>query len=457
MAVWSKPQLKDIYSNRRIDSEYFDPAYIKTEDTMLQCDFDELGRLGHFVPGPFGSAFRVQNYDFKSSFRYIRGRDVKPFFLLDDDNRYIPENDFLRLAKYTVSAHDLFISVVGTLGNVSICTEENTPAIFSCKSTIFRAEKADPYYLLTYLNCSYGKICLLRRQRGAVQTGLNIEDLREIPVPRFSVEIENGISNLIKTSLCAARKARQYYIHAQQLLEAELGLNKLHFSKQVSYTTNLSNVLQKNRADADFYQIPFIQMHKYLDTLNTISLDSLCLIKKGIEVGSSAYNKKGKLFLRVSNITNIGIKFGESDKYISESAFKFFTPGFQPKPGELLLTKDGTPGVCFVVDERIDGIISGGIMRLILKKNDIPKEYLALIINSKICQMQVNQECSGAVILHWKPLSVKKLRIPILKRQKMMEIAELVIQSKRVSKESKQLLEQAKTRVEELIEKAVQK
>lgn len=148
MAVWTSPQLIETYLNRRIDSEFFDPAYIEAENATLRCNTENLGRLGYFVPGPFGSAFHVQNYDFKSPYRYIRGRDIKPFFLLDDDNRYVPEADFNRLVKYSVLPQDLMISVVGTLGNVSICTEDDTPAVFSCKSTIFRSKDADPYFLL---------------------------------------------------------------------------------------------------------------------------------------------------------------------------------------------------------------------------------------------------------------------------------------------------------------------
>jgi len=152
MAVWASAQVIETYSNRRIDSEFFNTTYIKAETATLQCQTEKLGRLGYFVPGPFGSTFHVQNYDFRSPYRYIRGRDVKPFFLLEDDNRYIPESDFNRLVKYSVLPQDLMISVVGTLGNVAICTDEHTPAVFSCKSTIFRGKEIDPYYLLAYLN-----------------------------------------------------------------------------------------------------------------------------------------------------------------------------------------------------------------------------------------------------------------------------------------------------------------
>ena len=70
--------------------------------------------------------------------------------------------------------------------------------------------------------------------------------------------------------------------------------------------------------------------------------------------------------------------------------------------------------------------------------------------------MQVEQECSGALILHWKPSSIRKLRMPLLTKPKMQEIADLVSKSKQAKRESERLLEQAKARVEQLIEAAVQ-
>ena len=47
-----------------------------------------------------------------------------------------------------------------------------------------------------------------------------------------------------------------------------------------------------------------------------------------------------------------------------------------------------SPGMAFVVKEPIEGIISGGVLRVKLKE-DIEPEYLALVINSIIGQSQV--------------------------------------------------------------------
>lgn len=191
MAVWSITNVVEITRNNRIDSEYFHPSYLEAEEKVLSVQNKRLGHVGEFLIGPFGSAFHVSNYTLYSPYRYIRGKDVKPFTLLDDDSVYMPEKDYKRLEKYAVETNDLLISVVGTLGNVAIVPPD-VKGIFSCKSTVFRNSKVDPYYLLAYFNSIYGKSCLLRRQRGAIQTGLNKDDLKTVPVPMFSEEKKLG-------------------------------------------------------------------------------------------------------------------------------------------------------------------------------------------------------------------------------------------------------------------------
>jgi len=455
MAVWSNVNTQEIAKFRRIDGEFFHPKYIQAEDIIHRYNnVKSLGKLGDFLIGPFGSAFHVSNYDDKSCYRYVRGKDVKPFSLLNDDNVYMPEKDYKRLQKYALQEEDLLISVVGTLGNVAIVPED-VKGIFSCKSTVFRNSKVDPYFLLAYFNSTYGRECLLRRQRGAIQTGLNKEDLKTVPVPLLPNDEQYTIGKNVKHALKLLISSNAFYAQAQEILEGELGLNKIKFEKPLSYEAKLSEVVGYNRADADYYQIPFKILEKHLKTIKTKPLRQIADLIKGIEVGSKAYSDDGIPFLRVSNIKEMGISLGNSDKYIGDHIYTSLK-AYQPQVGELLLTKDGTPGVCYAVTEPIKGIVSSGIMRLVLKDNNTPLEYLALVINSKVCRMQIEQECSGALIVHWKPGSIKKLKIPVLPEATMKKMDRLVKDSKKAKMQSQQLIEQAKCRVEELIEQAVQ-
>jgi type I restriction enzyme S subunit len=71
--------------------------------------------------------------------------------------------------------------------------------------------------------------------------------------------------------------------------------------------------------------------------------------------------------------------------------------------------------------------------------------------------MQVERDCGGSVILHWKPEQVKRLQIPILPLEIQQEIALLVQQSHEARKKAKELLELAKRAVEIAIEEGEEK
>lgn len=107
------------------------------------------------------------------------------------------EDDYDRLSKYALHANDILVSVVGTLGNACIIQEHDVPAIFSCKSTAVKAKDVNPFYLLSYLNSKYGKSLLCRKERGAIQKGLNLDDLKTLDIPLFSDELSKNTELLI--------------------------------------------------------------------------------------------------------------------------------------------------------------------------------------------------------------------------------------------------------------------
>ena len=100
-SVIQKSQLEGAH---RLDAEYYQPEFLvlrenlkKTKSIALWGDIE-----GKFITGPFGSEFDTSNYVTSGRYRYIRGKDVRPFFILEDDNVYIPENDFRKLNKYSL-------------------------------------------------------------------------------------------------------------------------------------------------------------------------------------------------------------------------------------------------------------------------------------------------------------------------------------------------------------------
>jgi restriction endonuclease S subunit len=216
-----------------------------------------------------------------------------------------------------------------------------------------------------------------------------------------------------------------------------------------------SDIIEARRFDAEYFQ------PKYFDIIKKIQehsggfdvIKNIVCWKKGIKVGKSAYTEIGKDFVRVSDISMNGIEI--SNRKISNTLFTEIKDTFQPKKNEILFTKDGTIGISYLLKENVEGVISSAFLRLTLKNDyqGFEKECLTLILNSIICKLQIKQLSGGAIIAHLKPSDFEKFKIPLIKQSIQIKISEKITLSHKLRKESQDLLELAKTKVEEEIEK----
>ena len=161
---------------------------------------------------------------------------------------------------------------------------------------------------------------------------------------------------------------------AQTILLSELGLTHWQPKHQLTFIKNYSDTKQAGRIDAEYFQ------PKYEDIIKAIKnysggwdrLGNLCTLKKCVEVGSDEYIDEGVPFVRVSNITQFEIS---EEKYISKKLYAEIKK-HQPTKGEILFSKDATPGIAHYLDEEPRNMIpSGGILRLKSKKSPNPLIY----------------------------------------------------------------------------------
>lgn len=306
-------------------------------------------------------------------------------------------------------------------------------------------------YLEAFLRGRFGRKQLWQESRQTEQVNLNCREVENILVPVFQNNFQELIDGLVKNARFSKLESLQFYKSAEDLLLEELGLKDFQVKDDLSFIVNFSDVKIANRIDAEYFQPKYENIESRIKNNEYRKLGDLVSLQKGFEPGSEAYKEEGKLFIRVSSLSKLGIEEVDQ-KYLSEDLYQKLKTDYEPKVGELLLTKDATPGIAYAIKEPIERIISSGILRLKLKEN-IEPEYLALCINSILGEMQVERDAGGSIIAHWRPEQVKTLLIPILPKQTQEEIAELVRKSHEARKKSKELLEQAKREVEEMIEK----
>ena len=451
----SEVLFNDLEYSGRIDSEYYKPSFIKYEKLILRKKGIYLNQVSDFLIGPFGSSFTVNNYTNEQTYRYIRGKDVKPLTLMDDDNVYMPEEDYHRLSKYALQKDDILVSVVGTLGNAAIVTKEVLPAIFSCKSTVLRPNGINAAYLLTYINTKYGKELLTRKERGAIQKGLNLDDLKTLLIYRPSWIFQDRIGTLFDESLRKLDRAKQIYQQAEALLLKAIGLQDFTPSQENTNVKSFQDsFLSSGRLDAEYYQPKYEEVMHHIANQNHKRLGDIVAIKKSIEPGSSQYADEGIPFLRVSDYNKFGIS--EPNKKLSMAFCKEHSKIIKilkPKKDTILFSKDGTVGIAYVLKENKEIITSGAVLHLHIKsKSELLPEYLALVLNSLLVQMQAERDTGGSIILHWRPDEIKDVVVPILPLEQQKRITELIEESYELKSKSKNLLEVAKRAVEIAIE-----
>ena len=400
--------------------------------------------------GPFGSTVVKDNYVNTTNNYYIRGLDIGNFFLKEPEAK-IDDKLFNDLGRFHVKYEDIFITVVGTLGKASIITDKSIKAVFSCKSTIFRS-RINPYYLTTFFNTDIGYKLLIRGKRGAIQEGLNLPDLQEIRVPIVSDNFQLKIEELVKLAHSKEIKSKSLYKESEEILLKELDLLDFEPTQEnIAIKSFSESFLATGRLDSEYYQPKYDEIVEKIKKVNYTMLGNIVDMKKSVEPGSKLYNDTGIEFIRVSNLTKSGLT--QSDIYLPHS---FFGEGalefLQPKKDTILLSKDGTVGVAYTIKDETSIVTSSAILHLKVKDKNILPEYLTLVLNSMVVQMQTERDAGGSIIKHWRASEIEEVLIPIIDLKIQTKIEQKIKTSFQLKSESKALLALAKRAVEVAIE-----
>lgn len=430
----------------RIDAEYYQKKYLEYQDIINRHDVLPLFKVADFLIGPFGSAYDTSSYVERSDYRYIRGQDVKPFLLQDTSPRYMADSDFFRLKKYALSSKDILVSVVGTLGNACIIQNHEIPAIFSCKSTAIKSTGINPFYLLCYLNSKYGKSLLLRKERGAIQKGLNLDDLKTLDTPMFSDLFSECIEMCVNKSFDCIRQAKCNYRDATKQIEEIVGQEQELPEINCSTKTISESFSSTGRLDAEFYQ----EKYRAYET--------------GILSAAQGYTYIKKEFLQIKEKCSREldaynyVEIGDIDVGAGTATFNAVNTNELPdnakimtKQGDLLVStvRPNRGAVAILEDE---GLLVSGAFTVLRENGNYPKEILQVLLRTSMYRdwlLRFNVGTSYPVI---KDEDVLNMPIPLFEETVKQSIVSKVKEAASLRSQSEQLLEYAKQAVEIAIE-----
>jgi len=416
----------------RFDAEFFSKTAIHIEQFIKDKQHYFL-KTEDVVSGPFGSTLTSESYLLEGDIPFVRIENIKGGFYINRNNLvFISSADNERISNSQLYTDDLILSKVGNsigffarvddeLGTCNI--SENNIGI---KLSSYPEE--EKHCILAYLNSKYGQILLLRRKSGNAQPKLNVDDVCFIPIPVFGREFMNIVSKAIRSSDRFIRESKKVYESAVTLLLSAINYSDEKISSNAITEKKLSESFEASgRLDAEYYQPKYDDLFNIILRSKTKVLGEIVDMNKSIEPGSECYSDKGIPFIRVSDLSIMGIDTPSIriPCDIIPSIEKLY-----PSKDTILFSKDGSVGIAYKLEEDIEMVTSSALLHFVVKNtNEVLPDYLALLLNSNIVQLQAERDASGAVIKHWKPGDIEKVIIPILPMVTQRKIAETVQKS----------------------------
>ncbi|MBD2003609.1 MULTISPECIES: restriction endonuclease subunit S [Cyanophyceae] len=460
MAVWSKTSLSEITENfGRLDAEFFRPEYLANDHLLERIPNTSLRLIAKKIDvGHVGSMVKHYSKDSKDGVLLLQTQNVKEFFLDLSHSVTITSEFHAKLKKSQVQAGNILIARSGSFGSASIYLEDKV--INSADIIIVdvnEESEINSFFLVAFMNSVYGSTQLVRFASGGVQGHVNLKILEHFKIPKLDIRAQEEVADSVKTAYLTLKSSEVAYKKAQQLLESEMGLDKLRFDKAVGYTAQFSELEMSRRADPEYFNPVAANIVAQITEFEHIKLGSCFSVGNGFPWHSKKFlnNNSGEPVVRIRNTRPNHIDIDELTSIDPYYAQKIGFP--KANKGEIVVGMDGIKyfyasllqGDCYV-NQRVAHLKQ-------LSNAKISSEYVAFIINSCVGQAQLLRDMTIATTVgHITNRNIAKLVIPYVSDDFHDNITLLIRDSIDKKQESKQLLNQAKSRVEQLIEKAVQ-
>ncbi|EAL7762088.1 restriction endonuclease subunit S [Campylobacter jejuni] len=320
-----------------------------------------------------------------------------------------------------------------------------------------------PEYLTVFLNTHIGKKEIRRRARPSInQTNVNPEELKEIKIPIFPMEFQLEIQNLVKDSHKALEESKELYKKAEETLYLELGLdpkNPLQSlldskidhsikSLNISIRTLKESFLKTGRLDSEYYQSKYEDIEKFIKSYPN-GYDSFSSIINNKDTNFTPKNNENYSYIELANIGNngnISEPISDLGKNLPTRARRIVSKG-----DVIISSIEGSLSSCALITQEFDKhLVSTGFF--VLNSKLLNGETLLVMFKSQIFQEYLKKFPSGTILCAINKEELSKILIPKIDSTTQEKIAKYIQESFNLRKKSKQLLDNAKIKVEEQIQ-----
>lgn len=445
-------QKSQLEGARRLDAEYYQPEFLGVEEKLNSIKTITIEDISDSVVN-FG-AYSLCNYIKwqDQGVPYLNVQDIRDGYIEFEGVKFIDEKVSEILKKSKVKEGQVIITMAGTIGNVAVA--HNIPEkVNSNQATakITLKENFSPYYLAAFLGSHYGRNQTEREIVSSVQANIFLFQIKNFKVPNVPKEKQEEIEKIYKQGLNELENSKSLYSQSEEVLLEELGLKNFNAEDGLFNIVNLSEVKSANRVDAEYFQKKYEELVEKIKNKKVKVLEDFVReYSTGFPFKSENYQEEGIPLIRINNIKK-GVIDLSNTAYLSERDYNL-SPKDTAKPGDIVLSMSGSIGMSAVIPEDIPKCsINQRILRITPQNIDV--DYFTLLLNSIVGKYQLERIGTGGVQINISYKDIKNILIPILSQPIQQKIADMVRGSHSARKKARGLLEEAKRRVEEMIEK----
>ncbi|MBC7129306.1 MAG: restriction endonuclease subunit S [Thermoplasmatales archaeon] len=453
MAVVSIVKLSELEGAKRIDPEFYHPENVISKKILEKVGTRRIKDCFCSVRQIFDPQRHVLN---DTAFVFNLS-DVKSFFL--SGGKIALSSDDVGSAKKMFSQNDVLISrlrpylkevsFIGFNGKIKLCSTE----------FIVLRQKNKNYYpevLFSFLITPQVQNILLWSISGTEHPRFHEDYFLNLKLPNFTPETQNKIKELVNDAWKFFSNSQSLYSQAENLLLEELGLKDFMPKYELSYTANISEAFKAHRIDAEYFQPAYDTIvEKIIEYSNghTSLLNFVDSIKPDFD--PTKYPDKTFSYVELADVDeSIGIIHSANEVKGEEAPSR--ARRVLKQNDVIISSVEGSLEKVALVNEEYEGsLASTGFFQFRAIK--ILPQVLLVLSKSIVVQFQLKKECAGTILTAVPTESLKRILIPIIPDETQQKIASLVQQSHEARRKAKELLEEAKRKVEEAIENEIGK
>jgi restriction endonuclease S subunit len=387
----------------------------------------------------------------------IRVQNVSDLILDEESLIGVEESIYDEQPAIQAQPNDIIITRVGTIGRVCRIPEKINRIAMGQNLTRIKLNETlvESGFMLAYMSSKFCQIQMERYAYGGVQASLTNKNIKQLLVPIPSPEIQKYIGDKIRKAEELREEAKRLKKDAEEIFYEAIEIDKLNSKliKVTKFSWIKENQIE-DRLDLKYNSPSIITIYEHFRKYKCSLLKDEFKTISGYAFSSGDFDDMdGEKVIKIGDISDFTIDTTSLTRVKIGTKVKERIREFSCNIQDLVYAMTGaTIGKVAMYIDNETVYINQRVACIKPKRNNIPTGYLLLYLNSDIGKEISYSLSTGVAQPNIALEELNNIVIPQLANNIMDKIHHNVLNSLIKHKESKQLIQEAKQDVEDLIE-----